>query len=140
MIPNAGKGLFVFNPSVAPNDIVFRKGDKICNYNGELIDETELNRRYGDTTAPYAIELQKKQYSDAAIVRGLGSMLNHNTKAKTNVRFSIKRDNSDITIIASKNIRNNTELFVHYGKNYKMNEKDVVTYTGNNKKDYRHLY
>ena len=139
-IPNAGKGLFCKDPTKGANDIIFRKGDKICNYNGELITEVELNNRYGDDTAPYAIELHRKRYSDGAIVRGVGTLLNHSTKAKSNVRFSIKQDNSDITIVAIKNIKNGAELLINYGRAYKFNEPGVISYTGANEKDYTHLY
>ena len=38
LIPNADKGLFV--DTVEPNlNIAFRTGDKICPYNGEIINQ-----------------------------------------------------------------------------------------------------
>ena len=140
LIRNAGMGLFAWDPSKEPNEIIFRKGDKICNYNGEILTEDQLNERYGETTAPYAIELHKKKYSDGAIVRGIGTLLNNSTKSIANVRFSINKANTDVIIVAAKIIRNKKELYVNYGKNYILNEKDVITYTGANKKDYTHLY
>ena len=56
------------------------------------------------------------------------------------MRFSIKQDNSDITIVALKIVRNNQELLINYGRAYKFNEPGVISYTGSNEKDYTHLY
>jgi len=139
-IPNAGKGLFCVDKTRGANEIIFRRGDKICNYNGELITEAQLNARYGDETGPYAVEMNRKRYSDGAFVRGVGTLLNHAIKVRANVEFSVKRDNSDVTIVATKNIKNGAELLINYGRQYRFNERDVITYTGNNKKDFTHLY
>ena len=48
-----------------------------------------------------------------------------------NVRFSISANNK-IKIIATKNIKNNAELFVNYGNDYNFNEP-VSTSTNNRK-------
>ena len=55
-IPNAGLGLFVQDNKKGENDIIFRKGDIICPYNGEIITPEELIERYGNYTAPYGLK------------------------------------------------------------------------------------
>ena len=51
-IPHAGKGLFVLDKTQGDNDIVFHRGETIIFYHGEIITRNELERRYGEYTAP----------------------------------------------------------------------------------------
>ena len=130
-IANAGRGLFATG-----SGIIFRKGDRICLYNGQLIDKEELLRRYHDDTAPYAIQLHKKngknQYEDGALERGIGSLANHSKiKSKINARLSISYNNR-AQLIASKIIRSGQEILVNYGSDYRFDE-DVCTSTNNSK-------
>lgn len=131
-IENAGDGLFAFKKGANNNEIVFKKDAKICDYIGEVIDDLELRRRYGRNTAPYAIQLYNGLSQDAAIIRGIGALANHDRR-KANVRLSIKRDNSGAQLVATKNIKNNEELFINYGNSYKFNENNVYTRTNNRK-------
>jgi hypothetical protein len=41
--------------------VVFRAGEQIIHYYGEIIDKRTLNERYGRYTAPYAVELTKNR-------------------------------------------------------------------------------
>jgi len=130
-IAEAGKGLFAIGKG-----IIFRTGDRICMYNGELINARELIRRYHDDTAPYGIQLHNKngheQYEDAATERGIGSLANHSrNRNKINARLSISRNNR-AQLIATKNIRSGTEIFVNYGPDYRFNE-DVCSSTNKSK-------
>lgn len=79
-IPEAGKGLFVNSNLHGPNEIVFRKNDKICSYDGEVLTGTQISERYGNHTAPYALELPHDRVIDASLVRGLGSSANSKTR------------------------------------------------------------
>ena len=55
-ISHAGNGLYADN--ITDNDdIIFRKGDRICQYDGENVTADVLQQRYGNNTAPYAIQL-----------------------------------------------------------------------------------
>lgn len=57
-IPNAGKGLFCINKREPDNAIIFRPGDKIITYDGQVINNDELVRRYTNNyTAPYSIKI-----------------------------------------------------------------------------------
>jgi len=131
-IENAGVGLFVIDTKKGENDIIFKPNQKICDYDGDVITHDTLNLRYRHYTAPYAIELHNKLYEDASIHRGIGSLINHANDAHANCRLSISRQNK-AQIIATKNIRNNTELLCNYGRSYRMNEQGVQSSTNRRK-------
>ena len=124
-IPKAGKGVFAFDPSKGPNTIIFRgsenTGQLICMFDGEIITKAQLNRRYRKFTAPYAVEISDNRYEDAAKRRGVGSLINHSDDpAKINCRLGIRHHK--IAIFATKNIKNNKELFCNYGEEYSFYE------------------
>ena len=133
-VHKAGVGLFAFDSKQDDNAIIFKSGDKICDYNGEIIDDDELQKRYGDKTAPYTVQIKNDVYEDAATHRGIGSLINSSsgTQHKVSCRFSAGKDKK-AHIIATKNIRNNEELFISYGRNYKFNESNVNTSTNHKK-------
>jgi len=119
-----GKGLFAQKRKAEENEILFRKGDKIIEYKGETIDQNELDERYGDNTAPYGMRINKDTMIDAACKRGIGSLANHSAR-KANATYIEIRTQGKITgvkIVANKNIRNNTEILVNYGRDYRFNE------------------
>ena len=136
-IHHAGKGLFALNKDAGENEIIFRKGTNIIRYDGEIIDHQELNRRYGDFTAPYGIEISQNRFEDGALERGAGTLINHTTRDRANCKFIISKNNRDdtlnhkIVIRATKNIRNGQELLASYGGNYRLNEPQT---------DYRTAY
>lgn len=141
-IPNAGKGLFVYDKTKNNNEIVFKgnrkvnnkdkKGDIICPYDGEIINKHELEERYGKQTAPYGIRISKDRYEDAAIRRGVGSLVNH--QRPSNCEFIIS--NGVIKLRAINNLRNGDELFINYGNEYHFDEHGVKAYTDNKKYNY----
>ena len=136
-IENAGKGLFAYGN---PNEIIFKKNSKICDYNGQLINEETLNERYGDGdqyTAPYAIRLHNNKYEDAATVRGIGSTANHsNNRNKINARLSIKRDNT-AQLMSIKNIKGGQEIFIDYGVEYLFQDEDDNVCISTNRNKYK---
>ena len=124
-IENAGLGLFALDKSEPDNAIIFRPGDKIITYDGQVINNDELVRRYTNQyTAPYSIKIKEDRYEDAALERGPGSLLNHANKSRSNCEFVVSRNNRDkslndlVFIRAIKNIRNHQELLVNYGNDY----------------------
>lgn len=131
-ITHAGKGLFAYGPK---NEIIFHKGDRICKYSGEVIDKDELEKRYGDYTAPYGVELHKGLYEDGSIERGIGSLSNHShRKSKVNARLSINKNNN-AQLIAVKNIKGGDEILINYGREYKFDE-DIHSTTNYKKSHY----
>ena len=149
-IAHAGKGLYAWDRSKEKDEVVFRKGDFICPYAGELIDRDVLVARYGEFkkyTAPYAIKLDKKLYEDAALYRGVGGLVNHDAK-KANVEFFTERmpiydskrskkivgHETRVFIYATKDIPNRGELYADYGTLYRLQERGVHSATNNRKK------
>ena len=127
-IPKLGMGLFAMNKKADNNAIIFKKGDTIIEYKGELIDEKELNKRYGDNTAPYGIQVKKDVYIDAACERGAGSLANHSKRNNAEFRILRKgRVNIGVKLVAVKNIKNNKEIFVDYGDEYEFDEGEHST-------------
>lgn len=130
-IENAGMGLFVIDKSKHVNEIIFRRDQKICLYNGDVLDKYDHRERYGAETAPYSAELHMKDgiqmYEDASLRRGVGALINHSNKLD-NCRMSVKTDNT-IGIVATKNIRNNSEILLNYGTEYRLNSRNTRTAT-----------
>lgn len=122
-IPNTGFGLFAMDPMAEPDEIIFKSGKKITQYHGEIIDIDELIERYGNKTAPYTIEIREDDlYEDGAIERGVGAIAN--TKPNhNNATISIYRGRASLK--ASKNIRNGEEIFLSYGRSFKVNQAGV---------------
>mgnify|MGYP002406883613 FL=1 len=126
-IPNAGKGVFAIDPKKGVNEVVFKKGENIAPYMGELLTNEELENRYDNLTAPFGLNVSKTQNRDAACDRGIGSLINHRPTAQANVKFSVNPQNKTVSIKAIKNIRNGEELFANYSRAYKFNENTTYT-------------
>jgi len=130
-IPEAGDGLFAREGPIDDRSIVvFKPGDVICQYNGEVISQENLEERYGGNTAPYAVLLNSNRREDGALARGVGTLINHNARKK-NCRIAINR-NDRAQIISIENIKNGGELFVSYGRSCRFDE-DVETSTNGRK-------
>jgi len=89
-----GKGLFAEHPKREhDHEICFNKNDIICPYIGESLTRAQLNGRYGEETAPYAVNHINK-YFDAALRRGAGSLANHANPPNFNAAYvyRTKRD------------------------------------------------
>jgi hypothetical protein len=135
MIDNAGKGLFAYNKS-RPNDaILFKPNDKIVDYLGDRIDNNELNQRYGDHTAPYALKINNNLYIDPATRRGIGSLANKPDNnnpnpllRQSNAKFSVNARNHTASLKATKNIRNNQEILTSYGRAYVLQDNYTTKY------------
>ena len=134
-IPNSGMGVFACNQKLPEGAIIFKKNERICYYDGEIISKEVLEDRYTkDYTAPYALEINKNRFEDGATHVGVGALINHKPMSKSNCRLSITGGkNRKGQIIATKNIKNNTELFLNYGKQYDLNQEGVIC-SRNNKK------
>ena len=115
-IPNAGKGVFAHGE---PNAIIFRKDDRICSYDGQILTTQEIDDRYtdGPLTAPYAVNTANDTNVDCACKRSVGSLIN-NSPGNNNVRFSWNAGQRKLSIKASKHIRGGQELFLAYGRQY----------------------
>ncbi len=120
-IPNAGKGLYAMDKSKVLNEIVFKAGTRLIEYDGELVDSATLEERYGDETAPYGIHINRDRFEDGALHRGVGTLVNQSPRAAmTNARFGVSKNR--IVLFTTKNIRNGQEVFVRYGNEYRFDE------------------
>jgi hypothetical protein len=134
-IPNAGLGLFAFDRKQPDNTVIFKKGDKIIGYEGQMIDANQKNLRYGNHTCPYCAGLNKNEIIDAGCKRGIGSHINTNRNNNlNNAKLVVDSRNKKINIKATKNISNKNEIFIPYGSSYRLNENEVrhtTAYTKN---------
>lgn len=109
-IPGAGLGLFALKE--------FKSGDIITPYHGDLIDKEQMDDRYGEGLAPFAIEINRNTFIDSACSRGTGSFINTNP-GHNNARFSVYSGRAghppSATIKATKRILPDQEIFVDYG-------------------------
>jgi hypothetical protein len=107
----------------------FEKDELVVPYIGEYISDDELDKRYGDDNAPYAIKLEGGQTLDAACTRGLGSYANdyrtnpkdsRKNKAAMNAELSDERSTEfgGVWVKAIKKIAPGQEVLVDYGKDY----------------------
>lgn len=125
LIPGAGKGLFAHDPRA--NGPVFKRGDVITYYKGEDVTNAILQDRYGDYTAPYAIQTTSTQFEDAACRRGIGSLANHPpTARRANTLFSYD-DAGKALLMAKKTIYHGDEILVSYGNKYGFDENATHT-------------
>lgn len=121
-----GKGLFAYDRTRGKTETIFKKDQVICNYNGQFITEKIANARYGQDTAPYAVRDENygnQYYDDAACYRGIGSLANQSID---NYNAEIELGNNfSWCLKAVKDIPNNTQIFLNYGEEYDMNDKNI---------------
>lgn len=127
----AGDGLWAQRSRVAPaagapgREVLFREGDLITYYDGEVVTPEILQARYGDLTAPYGIATRGAHREDGACRRGPGSVANHRGQ-RPNARFSYAAGQGDrATLRATRVIRDGDEIFVSYGRQYALHEEGV---------------
>jgi hypothetical protein len=120
LIPGAGKGLFAVDKNKPEGAKIFKKGQVIIQYSGEIINEENLNHRYGNYTAPYSIITRStppKRYIDSACERGAGAMANQGlTIGQNNAKLS--PSGGRVFLTAIKDIKNNQEILTYYGDSY----------------------
>ena len=115
--PVHGKGLF------AVEDIA--RDAWICPYGGEEISNACITQRYGQATAPYAVQATAATNLDGACVRGLGCIANgrfnqHGRSLPVGNHNAIisRRRGAGLWLKATRIIRAGREIFVHYGDTY----------------------
>ena len=121
-----GLDLFTISPKnpQKKRELIFRKHDRVLEYKGEIINKTELVRRYGDCTAPYAIGGRDKKghyfcpHNDAALQRCTASLINHGTGKHANTVFVYNSKTKLVEIEATKNIYTDEELLCDYFNKY----------------------
>lgn len=137
-IPGAGKGLFAWDRDAArrPMDrsttrkqsarrapILFKRGDFITIYDGELIDAATVTRRYGNRIAPYVLHNRRETVvEDGACHRGVGTLINDGRRSDgrsdRNAEFQLNTKGGYFQVHATRAIRHGEEILVNYGNGY----------------------
>lgn len=118
-LPKAGNGLYALKE--------YRRGDIVCEYEGEIVTWAECERRSDQGYEGYVFFFSKNRCVDAYFTpwafgryandaRGIGRVkgLRNNAVYETKVRNGEKR----VFIVASMTIQPGQEIFVHYGDDY----------------------
>ena len=125
-LPNAVKGLFTTTP--------IKKGELVIEYEGEIIDWKEYEKRVLEDKDGYLFYINKKRCIDAfSTPEHKGRYANDAaglTRVKglvNNCEYEVKKDRC--FIVAKKDIAPNDEIFVSYTKEY----WDCIRYNIKNK-------
>jgi len=114
-VPAAGMGLY-------SGKRPFKKGQRV-NYTGEAMSRAKVDARYpGSTVAQYTYCRSKTQCTDARRTdeKGLGRWVNdaRGTGKHNNARLSAHNASNTYSVIFTRNIPADTEIFAAYGSNY----------------------
>ncbi len=114
-LPNSGKGLFTTT--------AIKKGEKVIEYEGEIIDWKEYEKRVELNKDGYLFFINKKRCIDAfntpqhkARFANDAAGLGRVKGLKNNCVYDIEGDKC--FIVATKNISAGEEIFVSYSKEY----------------------
>lgn len=115
LLPNAGKGLFTYKP--------IKKGTKIIEYKGEIIDWKEYEKRVERDEDGYLFFINKKHCIDAwntpqhkARYANDAAGLSRVKGLKNNSVYEI--EDNKCFIVATRDIAAGEEIFVSYTKEY----------------------
>jgi hypothetical protein len=112
-IPGAQRGLFA--------NKIYKRGDFIIEYTGDVIDHTEKVRRYPLNDGKYIIQCTRNRYIDADNPSISSAARYINTAGKyNNAKFRIahSRNGSIVRIYAASRINIHDEIFMAYGGSY----------------------
>lgn len=118
-LPKAGNGLYALKE--------FRRGDIVCEYEGEVVTWAECEKRSDDGHEGYVFFFSKNRCIDAYFTpwafgryandaRGIGRVAG----LRNNAQYEIKMRNGEkrVFIVATMTIPAGAEVFVHYGDDY----------------------
>jgi hypothetical protein len=109
--PIQSRGLFAWVRG-GGNGIIFRMGDPIIFYGGEVVTDIQTCQRYGNATATYMLRRNAHLSVDAACKRdaGISSMEARTVQKRDSLATSLVR--------ATANIRNGSRIIAAYGQRY----------------------
>lgn len=118
-LPKAGNGLYALKE--------FRRGDIVCEYEGEVVTWAECEKRSDEGHEGYVFFFSKNRCIDAYFTpwafgryandaRGIGRV----PGLRNNAQYEIKMRNGEkrVFIVATMTIPAGAEVFVHYGDDY----------------------
>jgi hypothetical protein len=114
-IPGAGKGLFTNKP--------FKKGERVIEYKGEIIDWKEYEKRVKEDKDGYLFYINKKLCIDAFATPQHKARFANDAMGLTRVKGLKNNSSYEIVgeqcfIIADKDIAAGEEILVSYTKEY----------------------
>ena len=127
------KGVFAYRKGRDKHP-VFRKGEKICDYTGEVLTPNQMRERYGQQAGPYAVEAKskagKKVFIDSAVKRNPASIAADQTRGqqgapKPNAKFVMIPSKSQLEVIATTDIYPGQEIYLNYGDQYWQSQESV---------------
>lgn len=77
-------------------------------------------------TAPYGVHMNASKVMDCGCIRSVGSLANNNP-GKNNAKLSVNNQYNTVKLKATKNIKNNEEIYLAYGNQYGKNEQTSHT-------------
>lgn len=114
-LPNAGKGLFTTK--------AIKKGEKVIEYKGEIIDWKEYSKRVNENKDGYLFFISRKRCIDAystpqykARYANDAHGISRTKGLKNNAIYDIFGDKC--YIVAARDIKAGEEIFVDYSKEY----------------------
>jgi uncharacterized protein len=113
-LPDSGNGLFTA--------INIYKDETIAVFKGEILTDTEAKLRVKKDNDKYFINLLDGSIMDSMNVKCFAKYANDangfaNSTFKNNSKIALN-DDSNVSIIATRNIKTGEELFCSYGKRY----------------------
>lgn len=115
LLPKAGKGLFTDKP--------IKKGKKIIEYKGEIIDWKEYEKRVKDDKDGYLFFINKKRCIDAFSTPEFKARYANDAEGLSRVK-GLKNNSSyeifgdQCYIVSERDIEAGEEIFVSYSKEY----------------------
>ncbi len=114
-LPNAGKGLFTDKP--------IKKGAKIIEYKGEIIDWKEYEKRVKEDRDGYLFFINKKICIDAFDTPQHKARYANDAKGLSRIKGHRNNSNYEVFgtkcfIVAERDIEAGEEIFVNYTKEY----------------------
>ena len=119
LIPGAGKGLFVKKE--------FKRGDIVCEYEGEVVPWSVCEKRAEAGHEGYAFFITKNRCVDAYFTPEAMGRYANDAKGigrieglRNNAQYEIKTRQGEkkVFIVATRTIKVDDEVFVDYGKDY----------------------
>jgi uncharacterized protein len=116
--PHVGMGLYAARS--------FKKGERVTEYAGELLNQEQYQKRYGDKLGKYVLELRPGEYIDARDEShsGVGRFVN-DCRRSDRERAACKGNNvhartrgKKAFLYATRNIKPGDEIFWGYGRVY----------------------
>jgi len=122
-IPGAGFGLFCNEAGVKEGDVVFKEGNFIAPYFGEILTKKQFDKRYEGSVSCVYTMMEDEVYYDSCLYRGATAYSNDSSISGIEPNAYFDKFEDIIGIVASRDIVQGEELFTTYGDDYWTSQK-----------------